>query len=238
VAKAMLIGKLPIPGQVTFDFNPEKIKVAKGTAKRRQNSVKAGGNSPAALKGAEPESLDLGQVVLDGSGTKDTCELLLSWMKPGGGLLGSIIGGAISMVSSALGGPAINLATKLPQLTFVYGTGFIFECELNRCTVNYTLFDDMGVPTRAEVNMTLQRRASLLDLAELLPTNPSSGGAPGRRSHIVTAGENLQTIATANYGAPKHWRTVAASNGVDDPLRVHPGRHIYLPNISELTEAR
>jgi nucleoid-associated protein YgaU len=238
MAKATLLGHIPAPGLVQFDYNPEKIKVSKGTKQRRQPSVKAGGNSPAALKGSEPDSLDLTGVVFDGPGTKDTCEVLLNWMKPGGGLLGAIIGGAASMISSALGGPALNLATRLPQLTFVYGTGFIYQCNLTRCSVNYTLFDDMGVPTRAEVTMTLQRVQSIMDLAELLPTNPSSGGAPGRRSHLVTAGENLQTIATANYGAPKHWRTVAAANGVDDPLRVRPGRHIYLPNIAELTEVR
>lgn len=239
MAQAMLIGKIPVPGEVTFDYNPDKIAVQKGNQGRDQQSVKPGGNSPKMLKGAPLEKINLKDVTLDGDGTLDKCELILSWMKPGGGLLGAIIGGAISMVSSALGGPAINLATKLPQLTFIYGTGFIFECQIYQCTISYERFDDMGRPIRAKIGqLTLQKVPSILEMAALLPTNPTSGGSPGRRSHLVTSGENLQTIATANYGAPKHWRSVAETNGVDDPLRVRPGRHLYLPNVGELNGSR
>jgi hypothetical protein len=97
----------------------------------------------------------------------------------------------------------------------------------------------MGRAIRAEISqLQLGKVPSLLDIAAMLPTNPTSGGAPGRRSHIVTAGENLQTIATSNFGAPRHWRSLADTNGVDDPLRVQPGRHLYLPNIEEMSGSR
>ena len=136
-----------------------------------------------------------------------------------------------------LGGPKLNLATKSPQLTFSWGAGFIFECQLSSCTVKYTRFDSSGNPTRATLsNLKLERVPSLLDLAQmgLMATNPTSGGAPGRRSHVVTSGENLQHIATANYGNPRHWRALADNNGIDDPMRVRPGHHLYLPNPDEM----
>ena len=56
----------------------------------------------------------------------------------------------------------------------------------------------------------------------MLPTNPTSGGMPGRQRHIVSASENVQTISTAAYGNPKLWRGVAEANGIDDPLSEHP----------------
>jgi hypothetical protein len=232
----MLIGKLPAPGEVSFDFNPEQISIKRQNQQKNKPRVTKGGNSPPTLKGSPTETVTLKKIVIDGDGAQDTCEQLLTWMTPGGGLIGALVGAAISAISSAVGGPTINLATKPPQLTFIYGAGFIFECVISTCDINYTRFDDLGRAIRAEIQtLALSKVPSLLDLAAMLPTNPTSGGAPGRRSHIVTAGENLQAISTATFGAPKYWRAVAESNGLDDPLRVRPGQHIYLPNFGELT---
>jgi hypothetical protein len=239
MATAMLIGKLPAPGEISFDFNPEQISIQRKNQTKTKPRVTKGGNSPPTLKGSPPETVTLKKVIFDGDGTQDKCEQLLTWMTPGGGMLGALVGAAISAISSAVGGPVINLATKPPQLTFIYGAGFIFECIITNCQINYTRFDDMGRVIRAEVaSLALGKVPSLLDIAAMLPTNPTSGGAPGRRSHIVTAGENLQTIATTSFGAPRHWRSLAETNGVDDPLRVRPGHHLYLPNIEELSGSR
>jgi Contractile injection system tube protein len=239
MAQAMLIGKLPAPGQVTFDINPEQITVQRRNQTKTKPRVTKGGNSPPTLKGSPPETVSLKKVVIDGEGTQDTCEQLITWMTPGGGLIGAVFGAIVSAAVSAVGGPTLNLATKPPQLTFVYGAGFIFECIIVQCSINYTRFDDLGRAIRAEIGqLQLGKVPSLLDIAAMLPTNPTSGGAPGRRSHVVTAGENLQTIATANFGAPRHWRSLAETNGVDDPLRLPPGRHLYLPNIEELSGSR
>jgi nucleoid-associated protein YgaU len=176
--------------------------------------------------------MTLKEVTIDGDDTESKVETLFGWMQPAGGILGQLLGTALS----ALTGGAINLATKLPLLIFQWGSGFLFECTLRDATIQYTRFDGSGQPTRAVItNLKLEQTPSLLNM---LPMNPTSGGAPGRRSHVVSAGENLPAIATRNYGAPKHWRAVAESNGIDDPLRVHPGQHIYLPNPEELLGSR
>jgi nucleoid-associated protein YgaU len=52
----------------------------------------------------------------------------------------------------------------------------------------------------------------------------------------MVAGENLQHIATANYGRPGAWRALAAANGIEDPFAVRPGTVIYLPAVTELTD--
>jgi nucleoid-associated protein YgaU len=70
-----------------------------------------------------------------------------------------------------------------------------------------------------------------------LPTNPTSGGLVGRRTHMLRAGDSLQSVATTYYGRPGMWRQIAAVNRIDDPARVRPGDTIYLPGVGELDEA-
>ena len=42
---------------------------------------------------------------------------------------------------------------KLPKLLLVWGT-FMFSCEIENYSVNYTLFDQMGIPLRATISAT------------------------------------------------------------------------------------
>jgi nucleoid-associated protein YgaU len=233
MATANLICKLPFPGQmVTFDFNPSQITMQKTTVQQQRSTAAAGGTSGSILKRVPPPTMILDKITIDGDDVEDKVETLFSWMQPAGGILGQLLGAALSAVT----GGAINLATKLPLLIFQWGSGFLFECTLQAATIKYTRFDSSGQPTRAEVTqLKLEQTPSLLNM---LPFNPTSGGKPGRRSHIVSAGESLPTIATSSYGAPRHWRAVADANGIDDPFRVRPGQHLYLPNPEELLGSR
>ena len=55
-----------------------------------------------------------------------------------------------------------------------------------------------------------------------------------RRVHRTIVGDNLASIAYAEYGDPAHWRPLAAFNGIDDPLRLPSGRTILLPSLEEM----
>jgi len=235
VASAMLICKLP-PGEVQFDFNPSKIKMARSASSgQRPNASTAGagsGSTGSILRGSAQSTIDIQGIVLQGKDTKSRCDQLLDWMNPGGGLLSRLAG----MALSAMSGGAINLATKLPQLTFMWGPpaeAFMYDCTLKSCNIEYKRFDATGKPLRADVSIQLQEEPSLLSS---IPTNPTSGGLPGRHIHVVSDGENLQMISTAAYGAPRYWRAIADVNGIDDPMRVRAGRELYLPNPNELLE--
>ena len=81
------------------------------------------------------------------------------------------------------------------------------------------------------MQFTLQEEVNIFGM---LPTNPSSGGLPGRHRHVVTQTETLHSITTAAYGRPSHWRGVAQANGIDDPFRIRPGDVVYLPNPNEI----
>jgi hypothetical protein len=223
------------PGVIVFDFNPDLVQFSRTAqvshrATASSNTGSPSGASGSIFRGAAASTITINNAYFTGVDTKPRCDQLLNWMSPGGGLLGQVIGAA----ASALTGGAVNLASKLPQLTFMWGppeVGFVYTVVLTSCRVDYLRFNAEGIPIRAKVDMMLQEQPSLLGN---LPTNPTSGGPAGRATHVLTAGEGLVQLATRTYGQPAHWRALAAANGIEDPLRVRPGDRVYLPNPDEL----
>lgn len=222
-------------GTVWFDFHPDKIQMSRGVQTSFRPSASANGPKPAGgsgsiFQGAAGSKITIADGLLTGLTTKPRVDTLMGWLSPGGGMLGALIGAAVSAIS----GGKVNLLASLPIVNFSYGPpemGFLYQVHLNSVNVNFTRFTREGIPVRAEVNLVMQEQPSLLGS---LPTNPTSGGLPGRKSHTVSAGENLQSVALQNYGTPALWRRIAETNDIDDPLRVRPGRGVYLPNPDEL----
>jgi hypothetical protein len=238
VIKAKLIN-LKLPYQVVaFDFNPASITVTKTVWNKEKAQASGrgglpGGSSGSIFRGAERTKIDLRQLLLEGGDVKRRADQLIDWGQPAGGLLGQVVAGAATAVAAGRG-RRLNLATKLPVITFQWGPpalAFMMDCTVESVQVEYVRFDRSGVPNRAKVTMSLREEPSLLGV---IPTNPTSGGLPGRERHVVTEGETLMSIATATYGRPQYWRALAEANAIHDPLRVRPGRVVFLPAPSEL----
>ena len=124
---------------------------------------------------------------------------------------------------------------RLPILRFMWGFGApLHNCLVNLegVTVDYQRFDFTGTPVWAKLKLDLVEYS-----ADLPFTNPTSGGRPGRTKHVVTQGENVMQIADRVYGSPRAWRLVAEANGIDDPLRIKPGRLLALPPADEAIAA-
>jgi hypothetical protein len=124
---------------------------------------------------------------------------------------------------------------RLPILRFMWGFGAPLHnttVNLEEVQIDYQRFDFSGTPVWAKVRMTLVEYSS-----EWMPTNPTSGGVAGRTKHVLSQGENVMQIAQRTYGSPNAWRRVAEANGIDDPLRIKPGRTLMLPpaNAPEVT---
>jgi hypothetical protein len=116
---------------------------------------------------------------------------------------------------------------RLPILRFMWGFGAPLNnttVNLESVTIDYQRFDFSGTPVWAKVGLTLVEYSSPWG-----PTNPTSGGVAGRTKHVLSQGENVMQIAQRAYGSPNAWRRVAEANGVDDPLRLKPGRTLMLP---------
>jgi nucleoid-associated protein YgaU len=202
---------------VYFRFNPEQISLTHATQNSGAPTLQTSARSADGRKqvtaqhaAGQPGYLNIviEQLLLVGPLVKDDCEQLLDWTVPA---------------------QKQGQTVQLPELTLQWGDLTFAHVRLYQLGVTYQRFSTSGLPIRAHVKLTLHR----LD-PPLPPTNPSSGGLPGRRSHIVVAGENLQQIATSTYGRPAAWRAIAIANGIEDPMRVHPGAVVYLPGPEEL----
>jgi nucleoid-associated protein YgaU len=211
-------------GLVIFDFNPESITMSR-KADTTNRPRADGGASQLILSKAKQPTISLKKIIFTGETTKFRVDTLQAWCAPPAGL--------ITMAANLLLG--IPASSSPPLVTFQWGPpllGFMYTVNLTSVTANYTRFHSSGIPIRADVSIDMQVQPSLLGS---MPTNPTSGGLPGRSAHMVRAGETLQSIANQHYERPGLWRKIAEVNGITDPSRVRPGTTIFLPSSGELT---
>jgi nucleoid-associated protein YgaU len=214
---------------VYFDFNPQKITITHASQRQTVPSSNQGSTGDTSTTGGDggggalnhqdqvtnvgATTIALADVIFNGVKTVDNCKQLLAWSYPG--TKGSVT------------------AAGLTKLIFKWGSSINYSVTMLSVDVTYERFTPSGQPLRATARIKLQYEGTTPP-----GTNPTSGGIPGRRSHILVSGENLQHLATANYGKPGAWRALAAVNGIEDPLAVQPGTVIYLPAQAELADGR
>jgi hypothetical protein len=212
--RAKILGLDPsAPAPVLLNYNPEKLTCTR-TAKI--SSPPTPGQPYPVWKRSDPARISIAEAVIEGLDTKQRCDVLIGWTVPPFAFFGA------------------GMFTSLPVLLFQWGppvVAFTMPVQLQDCSVSYVRFTDMGVPVRAKVNLTFIEYRGKPE-----GTNPTSGGIPGRGARTVHQGDSLAQITKEAYGHPRHWRDVARANGIEDPLRIKPGQHVYLPNPSEFTK--
>lgn len=214
---------------IEFDFNPATItishtapvKPSAGQPNTNQSTATAPSDTQATTANVQLATVDelerakgtttiaLRELTFDGANVEANCLRLLDW----------------SYFKRA--GDETAKREELPLLKFIWGPQ-IYLVHVNQVTVKYTRFSPSGTPVRATVDLTLHQIPKVET-----GTNPTSGGPPGRRTHLLTSAESLPELATRRYGGPGHWREIAAANGFEDPLRVRPGTRVYLPGVQE-----
>ncbi|MBZ2197048.1 CIS tube protein [Occultella gossypii] len=211
-------GSLSKPGpkldRIDFQFNPKELSLSKRAVWKESPATGNKKAGPPQYTGPQPTSLTL-EMFFDASDTLDSSvvkkvERLFSCCVP---------------TSASFG----QKKASPPWVLFRWGalTGFLAYIE--SVTATYTLFTSAGLPVRATCTVTLNEIAG-----EQPGQNPTSGGLVPRREHVLRAGDTLAGIAYAEYGDPSLWRAVAELNGVDDPVRLRPGRRLLLPAVDEL----
>lgn len=221
LAKAYLCEVDNPMNRVTFHFNPTTIKFSKNANFRREPAQAAANAPPVQFQGSGPTELNLDLLLdavgkLGGSVAKEV-DQLLKWTGP-------------TPESANTPSPSP------PKLQFNWGrlklgSSDKFEGHLEKVNVTYALFNKDGTPIRADVSLSLKATP-----VEQPGTNPTSGGRRAHRSHQLTRGETLQSLAQAVYGNAAYWRGIAVANGIDDPMRVPPGRHLLVPDLADLVE--
>jgi hypothetical protein len=108
-----------------------------------------------------------------------------------------------------------------PGVRFQWGS-FLFDGMVEGLEETLEFFSPDGKPLRASINLTLSQQKILT--AEFRGT----GAVPGRTPMAqARQGDSLQAVA-ARGGPTLDWRAIATANGVEDPLRLPPGRLLDL----------
>lgn len=134
---------------------------------------------------------------------------------------------ALMDIDQSLAGtdPQTNNA-RPPYVIFHWGSLHSFKAVVSDLQLRFTYFSSTGVPLRAQVDLSLTQFA---ESAAFGPQNPTSGTPDPHRVHRVQPGETLDRISAKYYGDSTRWRTIAAANGVVDPLSLRAGSLLSIP---------
>jgi nucleoid-associated protein YgaU len=100
---------------------------------------------------------------------------------------------------------------------------FPFVGVISNLTQRFTLFKSTGEALRATLNVTI---VEFIDIdIELRKTDPEL------TTRLVKRGDSLSNIAAEFYSDPALWRVIAEANGLDNPLRLDPGRRLTIPQL-------
>lgn len=112
-----------------------------------------------------------------------------------------------------------------PVCTVLWGVhkteDFPFVGTISSLTQNFVLFDQVGRPLRATLNVTFTEFLNRDDDERL--TDPET------TTRIVRRGDSLASIAADAYSDPSQWRVIAKANGIENPLAVPAGAKLTLP---------
>ncbi len=133
---------------------------------------------------------------------------------------------------------------KMPPLVrFIWGKAWNIRCIVGAVAERFEQFNSSGIPRRSWMSMRLLRVAGDAGATKEAPPPrlPLELREPETRTaaanlpvHEVTGqdaggGARLDVVAHERYGNAGHWRTIAAFNGIEDPLHIPAGTQLRMP---------
>ncbi len=192
-------------GGITCHFNPKDLKLTKKVS----------------WKPKDAQGKNMGVLEFSGgSPAQITLELLFDTTESGGDVR-TDTNKLLEMTLIEKG--KIDAETNLgepPRVRFIWGTILSFEAVITNVSLTYKMFRGDGTPVRATANVTFQQSK---DDASFLPQNPTSR-SHARRVWVVVEGQTLSWIAYKEYGDPNHWRHIANTNGITNPMALRAGQ--------------
>lgn len=200
--------------EIEFQFNPKELSLSKNAKWNRQAQRNAKKSGPPEFAGSDPCKLAL-EMFLDATDTMSdkvvkTVEQLFS----------CCVATEESRQQSK-GSP--------PWVIFTWGSMVGFPAYVASVSAKYTLFTPAGLPVRAVCTVNLEEISG-----EQSGQNPTSGALAARDAHVLVDGDSLHSLAFRAYGDADLWRVIAEANGIDDPLKLRPGRRVLVPALEEL----
>ncbi|OLY94241.1 hypothetical protein SAMN05444008_105187 [Cnuella takakiae] len=169
-------------------FNPASYKVEFNLTKDKKEATgDAAQSTPVTAVSLKKMSFDF---LVDGTGANGDQRVVLQETKK---FESVVMPGKKDLLSfnSATG----NAHLKLPQLLLLWGT-FVFPCEIEAFSVNYTLFNQLGIPLRATINASFNEvepkpRVPLLDRLANAEVVETIGNAASFLSTAFSATNNV-----------------------------------------------
>jgi len=110
-----------------------------------------------------------------------------------------------------------------PAVRFLWGS-FMFDGMVEGLEESLEFFSPEGKPLRASISLSLSQQKILetkFDPKDPVPARPGQSPISQARS-----GDSLQNMAEQDGN--RDWQSVAAANGIEDPLRLPPGQLVDL----------
>lgn len=203
---------------IPVHFNPESLKVAYANENRGGNQPSGGG---AQYVGNQTSTL--------------TIELLFDTTEPRGETTDPDVRTITRDVSHFIkplppdqrsGGGNTSNNRVPPLVSFEWGT-FLFRGTVEKLDETLDYFSETGVPMRATISMTIKNQDIIFEFgspgAAGDALTPSDNPLPGSRPlQNARPGDSMQQMAGRD-GRSGDWKSIAAANGIDDPLRLSSG---------------
>ncbi|MEP6695774.1 MAG: LysM peptidoglycan-binding domain-containing protein [Pseudonocardiales bacterium] len=200
--------------KLEFGFNPKEYTVAKSAEWKRN-----------ATKGAKQSSVP---EFVGPAARSITVEMFLDATDKAGK---DVVADIETLMACLVPLPDSGPKALPPFVQFGWGKLVILTAYVKSVSAKITMFRPDGSPVRATCSLTLEE----VPTKSGKPQNPTSGALHASSGHVVVAGDSLASLAYAEYGDPTLWRAIATANGIDDPLRLRPGRRLVLPAIEEIS---
>lgn len=123
----------------------------------------------------------------------------------------------------------IDPTTHVPPLLKIEWASLQFEGHLVSCKQNFSMFNQLGKPVRATLDVTFKQYMKPSTIAEMKP-NESPDTEKYRTVH---QGDSLWSFSGREYGQCEQWRVIAQANGIVNPRRLDTGSMIKLPALQK-----
>ena len=121
----------------------------------------------------------------------------------------------------------IDKSTHVPPLLKIEWGSLQFEGHLVNCSQKFTMFNQLGTPVRATLQVTFKQYMKPSKIAEMAP-NESPDTAKYRTVH---QGDALWSFSSREYGQCQQGRVIAKANNIENPRLLDTGHIIKLPAI-------
>ena len=121
----------------------------------------------------------------------------------------------------------INSSTHVPPLLKIEWSSLQFEGHLVSCSQKFTMFNQLGTPVRATLNVTFKQYMKPSKIAKMKPNESPDT----EKYRTVSQGDALWSFSSREYGQCSQWRVIAAANGIANPRLLNTGDTIKLPAL-------